>query len=132
MGDFSGGFDLRFHRIKAEFFGHRGGGTAVIAGEHDDLQPQRVEFADGFGCGGFDRVGDGEDTSRLAINRDENCSLALLLKFHGRGFQRFQASDLFAPQEIRFADHHSAASDGASNTARRYRAKVLTASRPIA
>jgi hypothetical protein len=57
MGDFSGGFDLRFHRIKAELPGHRGGGTAVVAGEHDEFQPDRVEFADGFRCGGFDRVG---------------------------------------------------------------------------
>ena len=45
LGDFSGGFDLRFHRIQAEFLGHRGGSTAVVAGEHDELQPERVEFA---------------------------------------------------------------------------------------
>ena len=83
MGDFSGGFDLRFHRIKAEFLGHRGRGAAVIAGEHNELQPERVEFVDGFGCGGFDRVGDCEDSSGLAIDRDEDRGLAFLLKFHG-------------------------------------------------
>ena len=32
---------------------HRGGGAAVVAGEHDDLQPERVEFRDGFGGGGL-------------------------------------------------------------------------------
>jgi hypothetical protein len=44
MGDFAGGFDLRFHRIEAELLGHRGGGAAVVAGEHDELQAERVEF----------------------------------------------------------------------------------------
>ncbi|MGB5107149.1 MAG: hypothetical protein WBP42_10605 [Candidatus Zixiibacteriota bacterium] len=30
LGDFSGGFDLRFHRIKAKFTGHGGGSMAVV------------------------------------------------------------------------------------------------------
>jgi hypothetical protein len=37
MGDFPGGFDLRFHRIEAELLGHGGGGAAVVAGEHDEF-----------------------------------------------------------------------------------------------
>ena len=45
--------------------GHRSGGTAVVAGEHDEFQPERVEFGDGFGCSGFDRVGDSEDSRRV-------------------------------------------------------------------
>ena len=40
----------------------------IVASEHDELQPERVEIFDGLGGGGFDRVGDGEESSRLAIN----------------------------------------------------------------
>src|ERR1039458_6398056 len=111
VGDFSGWFDLRLHPIKAELFGHRGGGTAVVAGEHHDLQPKGVEFADGFERGGFDRVGDGENSGWLAIDGHEHCRLAVFLKFHGRGFKSIQARDLFVPQEIRLADHHRATRD---------------------
>jgi hypothetical protein len=82
VGDFSGGFDLRFHRIEAELFGHGGGGAAVVAGEHDDLQAERVEIADGFGRGGFDRVGDGEHPRRLAIDSDIHRGLAFFLKLY--------------------------------------------------
>ena len=37
-----------------------GGGAAVVARQHDEFQPERMEFADGFGGRGFDRVGNGE------------------------------------------------------------------------
>ena len=84
-----------------------------------------MEFADGLGRGRFDRVGHREDSSRLAIDRDEHRGLALLLKLPGRDLQRFQAGDLFVPQEIRFTNQNRAASDDPGNTACRYRAKVL-------
>ena len=84
-----------------------------------------MEFADGFGGGGFDRVGDGEDSGRLAIDGDKHRGLAFFLKFRGRRFQRLQTGNLFIPQEIRFADHHRAARDGADNTTRRHRMKVF-------
>ena len=58
MGDFSGGFDLGFHRIEPELFGHRGGGAAVVAGKHDELQAERMEVFDGLGGGGLDRICD--------------------------------------------------------------------------
>jgi hypothetical protein len=77
------------------------------------FKPKRVEILDGFGGGGFDRVGDGEDSRRLAIDGDKHRGLAVLLKFHRRGFERLQAVDLFVPQEIRFADHHRTTRDGA-------------------
>ena len=105
--------------------GHGGGGAAVVAGEHDESQAECVEFADGFGGGGLDRVGDGEDARGLAVDGDKHRGLAFFLKFHRRGFERLQAGDLFIPQEIRFADHHRAPVDGADHAARRHRAEVL-------
>ena len=125
MGDFSGWFDLSFHPIKTKLLGHRRGGTSVVASEHDDFRPKRVEFADGFERRGFDRVGDGEDSGWFAIYGDEHRGLALLLKFHGRAFQGLQTGNLLLPQKIRLTDHHRATSDGAGNTARRHRAEVF-------
>jgi hypothetical protein len=86
LGDFSGGFDFRCHFVKTELLGNGVGSTAVVAGKHDDLQPERVEFADRFDHGGFDRIGDGEDASRLAIYRNKHNGLAFL-KFPGRGLR---------------------------------------------
>ena len=80
MSDFPGGFDLRFHRIQAELLGHRGGGAAVVAGEHDDLQPKRVQITDSFRRGRFDRVGDRQDSRRLSIDGNKHRGLALFLK----------------------------------------------------
>jgi hypothetical protein len=78
LGDFSGGFDFRCHFVKTELLGNGVGSTAVVAGKHDDLQPERVEFADGFDRGGFDRAGDGDDASRLAIYRNQTQRACLL------------------------------------------------------
>src|ERR1035438_9410511 len=125
MGDFPGGFDLGFHRIQAELLGYRGSGAAVVTGEHGGFQPERVEFANGFRCSGFDRVGDRQDSGCLTIDRNENRGLALFLKFHRRRFKRFQASDLFVPQKLWLTDRHRTSSDDAGNTARRHRTKLF-------
>lgn len=87
----------------------------IVAIEHDDVQPECVEFLDRFGGGGFDRVGDGEDSRRLATDSDEQHSLAAFCKFHDRGFQRLKAGDIFVPQEIRLANQSRDSSDGRSN-----------------
>ena len=91
MGNFPGRFDFRFDGIDAERFGDRGGGAAVVAGEHHDAQSECVEFADGLGGGGLDRVGDGDDARRLAVNGDEHRRLAFLLELRCRCFERLQA-----------------------------------------
>ena len=59
LGDFPGGFHFRFHRIETELLRNGSGGAAVIAGEHDHFQPERMESLDRFGSSGFDRIGDG-------------------------------------------------------------------------
>ena len=84
-----------------------------------------MEFGDGFGCSGFDRVGDSEDSREFAIYGNEHRGLTFILKFHDRCFKRLEASYLLVPQEVRLSDHHRAAGDGAGNTARRHRAKVF-------
>ena len=75
--------------------------------------------------GGFDWVGDSENSRRLAIYGDEYCGLAFFLEFDRCGVQRLQSSSLFVSQEIRLADRHHAAADGACDTAAGHRAKVL-------
>lgn len=52
---------------------------------------------------------------RVAIDGDEHRGLAVLLKFRSRGFQRLEAGDLFAAQEIRFANHSRDSRGGRSN-----------------
>ena len=113
MGNFSGRFNFRFDCVDAERFRHRGGGAAVVAGQHHDAQTECVKLADGLGGRGLDRVGDGDDARRLAINGDEHRGLAFFLKFRGRCFERLQARNLFISQKGRLADHHHAAGDGA-------------------
>ena len=124
MGHFSGGFNFRFNGVDAERFRDRGGGAAVVAGQHHDAQTECVKLADGLGGGGLDRIGDGDDARRLAVNRDEHRRLTFFLKFRGRCFERLQARNFFISQKGRLADHDHAAGDGADDTARRDRAKV--------
>jgi len=47
------------------------------------------------------------------------------LKFHCRGFERFQAGDLLVPQEIQFTDHNGTIGDGAQRSARRDRLRIF-------
>lgn len=56
--------------------------------EHDELQPERVELANGFSCGGFDRVSDGKDSRWLATCGDKHHGLAFFLEFRGRRLKR--------------------------------------------
>lgn len=76
MGHFSGRVDFCFHRVEAELLDDGCGSTAVVAGEHDDFQSECVEFLDRCAGGGFDPVGDGENSRRLAIDDDEHRGLA--------------------------------------------------------
>ena len=48
MGDLAGGFDLGFHPVQLEFFGHHGSGAAVVASEHDEFQPKLVKCTNSF------------------------------------------------------------------------------------
>ena len=63
--------------IDAELLRDGFGGALVVAGEHDDLQAERVQCADGLGRRGLDRVGDGEQAGGLSVDGDEDDGLAL-------------------------------------------------------
>ena len=87
-------------------------------------QSERVKIADGLGRGGLDRISNGDDAGRLAVNGGEHRRLAFFLKFRGRCFERLQARNFFISQKGGLADHDQAAGDGADDTTRRDRAKV--------
>ena len=104
----AGGFDFRLHHIDAKLSGHCGGGAAVVAGDHDKFDTERVQLPDGLGGGGFYRIGHGEDAGRFAIEGDKHGGLSLFLKLHGGGFKRIKSGDGLVFEEIRFTDHHGA------------------------
>ena len=61
------------------FLRDRSRGALVVAGQHDDLDAERVQRADGFRRGCLDRIGDGEDARSLAVDGDEHRRSALAL-----------------------------------------------------
>jgi hypothetical protein len=85
-----------------------------------------VEITDGFGSGGFDRVGDREHSRRFAIDSDIHRGLAFFLKLSAEASSASKPAMTFSfAQEIGFADHHRTTRDGADNPARRHRTKGL-------
>ena len=76
------GFDF----IDAELLRDGARGALVVAGEHDDLEAERVQVRDGARGGGLDRIGDGEQARRASVDRDEDAPLALLLQLGGLRF----------------------------------------------
>ena len=62
--------------VYAELAGDRRRGAPVVAGEHGDLQSQRVQSRDRLPRLVPDRVGDRNETGRLAVDGDEHRRLA--------------------------------------------------------
>ena len=52
------------------------GGRAVVAGQHPDLEPERLELGDGLGGLRLHGVGDGDHAGRLVVDRDVHRRLA--------------------------------------------------------
>jgi hypothetical protein len=49
----------------------------TVAGEHDDSDAFRMQRLDRFGCTGFYRIGDSDESNQSALATDEHCGLAI-------------------------------------------------------
>ena len=110
-------FHAGFHAVDADLGGHGLGGFSVVAGEHDDFEPELVEGGDGLAGGGFDGVGDGKNTGRLAIHGDEDGRLAELLEGLGLSGELIAALHGVFAQEGELADEDGATVDFGADSA---------------
>ena len=98
------------HLVDAEPRGDRLGGGLVVAGGHDDLQPERMKLGDGLGGGGLDRIGDRHQAGKLAVGAEEHHRLAVFAPGLGRGGERRDV-DAGALHQPLIAEQHHAAAD---------------------
>ena len=68
------------------------GRLLVVAGEHDDVQAQRVERPDGLGRGLLDRIGHGQQAGDAAVDGDEHDRIALAAASRAAWSSRSSAS----------------------------------------
>ena len=79
-GDFCGlvtGEDLGEYAVDACGAGDGFGGSAVVAGEHDDFEPESTKGGDTRGGVVFEGVGYRDDTGGCAVDGDEHRCLAV-------------------------------------------------------
>ena len=83
---------------------HRLRRRPVVAGQHDDPHPLRLQAGERFGRRRLDRVGDGEERRRPAVDADEDRRRAVLPQLVGLRGERSHVDALLG-QERRIAEH---------------------------
>ena len=75
-GGLAVGQDVGDHLVDAHLGGDGRGGLATVAGQHDHAQAEIVQTADGVGGARLDRVGDGDQAGRPAVDGHVDRGLA--------------------------------------------------------
>ena len=88
------------------------GGRAVVAGQHDDADAVGAQRFERGLRRGFDRIGDGDDAGRLAVDADEDRRGAIGAQLLRLG-RKWSGIDALLLEEGGVAECHALALDGA-------------------
>ena len=75
------GNDFGFNVIDAEAPSDRFRSSPVVAGQHDDVDPFRLQCRESLKCRTFDRIGDRKDAGDTTIDRHEDCGSPIYSQF---------------------------------------------------
>ncbi len=114
------------HLIDAQSPGHRLGGGAVVARQHEDAQTVRVQQADRFGRRSADGIGHAQQPRQTAIDGDEQHRLPFAPQFFGPHRHGLDGHAALG-QEACVAQHNRTSLDAARHALTRERLEILTA-----
>ena len=101
--------------VDAELGRHRLGGGGVVAGGHDDLEPELMQRLHRLGGALLDRIGDGDETGKLAVVGQHHHRLAIAAAAL-RGVREGRNVDAGALHQARVAEEDRAAVEAALDT----------------